>query len=106
MATSVSASIDEGNGGSSGQPWCNSHYSRQLIGWAIPSAFSGQQFDAKARELTFRFLDTNDNVDPGTSTPRRLPFFAGSVASGVVDRTTKQLIVHSGSLENITVRFL
>jgi hypothetical protein len=37
--------------GEDGYPWCNSHYGRQLIMWAIPMALSGQQFSASERSL-------------------------------------------------------
>ncbi|MFI3212943.1 MAG: GH116 family glycosyl-hydrolase [Eubacteriales bacterium] len=36
-----------------GTPWCNSHYSRQLIMWAIPMAMSGQNYNACTKSLAF-----------------------------------------------------
>ena len=58
--------------GEDGYPWCNSHYGRQLIMWAIPMALSGQQFSASERSLKLN--------------PRKgkLPFFT-PFGSGVVE---------------------
>ena len=50
---------------SDGAPWCNSHYSRQLILWAIPLALSGQQYSAAQGALSF---------DPRVPAPAVLPF--------------------------------
>ena len=36
-----------------GQPWCNSHYARQLIFWSIPLVLSGQQYSAAEKKLLF-----------------------------------------------------
>jgi uncharacterized protein (DUF608 family) len=58
-----------------GGPWGNSHYTRQLIFWALPLAISGQQWDATAERLTFT---------PADSAPSRLPFFTPQ-AAGVVE---------------------
>ncbi|MCX6927895.1 MAG: GH116 family glycosyl-hydrolase, partial [Verrucomicrobia bacterium] len=49
-----------------GQPWCNSHYGRQVIFWAIPLALSGQQYSAVERRLSFA---------PRPDAPARLPWF-------------------------------
>lgn len=49
-----------------GFPWCNSHYARQLMLWAIPLALSGQQYDAADGTLRF---------SPRLPAPSRLPFF-------------------------------
>lgn len=75
------------------QPWCNSHYTRQLIGWAVPLALSRQQFDMPARQLTFA---------PGPGAPQRLPVFAAAFA-GVLDTVERRLTVLSGSLDGIVV---
>ncbi len=58
-----------------GRPWANSHYTRQLILWALPLAISGQQWDATVRRLTF---------NPAVGAPQRLPFFIPQ-ATGVID---------------------
>lgn len=78
-----------------GQPWCNSHYTRQLIGWAVPLALSGQQLDMARRRLTFSV--------PGEGTPRRLPVFAAK-AVGVLDTVQRHLTVLGGNLDGIDVR--
>jgi non-lysosomal glucosylceramidase len=77
-----------------GGPWGNSHYTRQLILWALPLAISGQQWDATTRRLTF---------NPADSALSRLPFFTPQ-ATGVVESvatgkwrirvTTGQLAIH------------
>lgn len=36
-----------------GEPYCNSHYARQLILWAIPLVISGQQYSAVESKLSF-----------------------------------------------------
>jgi hypothetical protein len=76
-----------------GQPWCNSHYTRQLIGWAVPLALSGQQFDLPSQTLTF---------SPSVGAPTRLPAIAGGFA-GVLDTALREITVLSGSLEGINV---
>lgn len=76
-----------------GQPWCNSHYTRQLIGWAMPLAMSGQQFDAVQKRLAFT---------PSAGAPRRLPAFAASFA-GVLDRVDGVLTLISGNLDGVVV---
>lgn len=58
-----------------GGPWGNSHYTRQLIVWALPLAISGEQWNAAASCLMFNTAD---------ATLRRLPFFTPQ-ASGVVE---------------------
>ncbi|EKX37385.1 hypothetical protein GUITHDRAFT_145081 [Guillardia theta CCMP2712] len=40
-----------------GQPWCNSHYSRQLIGWSILSALSRGFYDPSQLKLSFEPAD-------------------------------------------------
>jgi non-lysosomal glucosylceramidase len=60
-----------------GGPWGNSHYTRQLIFWALPLAISGEQWDATAKRLTFNLADSG---------PTRLPFFMPQ-ATGVVEST-------------------
>ncbi len=75
-----------------GYPWCNSHYTRQVIVWAIPLALSGQQWNAAARRLTF---------DPRPDAPARLPFFTPQ-ADGVIGSLAGgrwRLTVISGELE-------
>ncbi len=82
-----------------GFPWCNSHYARQLMVWAIPLALSGQQLDATAGRLSF---------EPRVSSPARLPFFTPS-AHGTLDLLpddSLELRVTGGELrvKEITVR--
>jgi len=55
-----------------GEPWCNSHYARQLILWAIPLALSGQQYSASNGRLSF-----NPAVSPPADLPVMLPGFIG-----------------------------
>jgi non-lysosomal glucosylceramidase len=74
-----------------GQPWCNSHYSRQLILWAIPLALSGQQYSAPEKTLSFA---------PRPNAPSRLPWFVPG-ANGVLERTASgsyRIAVLSGKL--------
>lgn len=75
-----------------GNPWCNSHYSRQLILWALPLALSGQRYDSSQKRLHFQ---------PKLNAPTKLPFFT-PVACGtlelVSDRSYK-LTVLVGELE-------
>jgi len=59
-----------------GLPWCNSHYARQVILWAIPLALSGQQYSAIERYLSFA---------PRPDAPARLPWFVPG-AAGVLER--------------------
>jgi len=75
-----------------GYPWCNSHYARQLMLWAIPLALSGQTYSAADGTLAF---------DPKVPAPATLPFFTPA-AAGTLDlaedgRAT--LTVLSGRLE-------
>jgi hypothetical protein len=75
-----------------GYPWCNSHYTRQLIFWAIPLALSGQHYFAPEGRLSF---------DPKIAAPTKLPFFTPP-ASGVLQLLGDgryQLTVISGELE-------
>ncbi len=84
------------NGGS----WGNSHYTRQLILWALPLALSGQQWDAVSERLTF---------NPAEPVPQRLPFFVPQ-ATGVVELiapgkwrikvTSGRLAVHEVQIAN------
>jgi non-lysosomal glucosylceramidase len=75
-----------------GQPWCNSHYARQLILWSIPLALSGQQYSAPQQKLSFA---------PRLGAPARLPWFT-PVANGVLERTAAgkyRLLTLSGRAE-------
>lgn len=75
-----------------GQPWCNSHYARQLIFWSIPLALSGQQYSAAEKRLVFA---------PATGAPPRLPWFTPQ-ANGVLESLGQgkyRLTVLSGKLE-------
>lgn len=75
-----------------GQPWCNSHYARQLILWALPLALSGQQYSAADQKLSF---------DPKASAPKELPWFTPQ-ANGVLKSLGPgkyRLTVFSGKLE-------
>jgi|WetSurMetagenome_2_1015567.scaffolds.fasta_scaffold346706_2 non-lysosomal glucosylceramidase len=83
-----------------GQPYCNSHYSRQLILWAIPLAISGQQYSESDGTLSF---------DPVDSAPAELPFmlpgFAGILK--LTDGKNDYLQVISGEIylhKPITIR--
>jgi hypothetical protein len=74
-----------------GYPWCNSHYGRHLIFWAIPLALSGQQYSAAEKRLVFT---------PATGTPSRLPWFTPQ-ANGVLESLGQgkhRLTVLSGKL--------
>lgn len=62
-----------------GYPWCNSHYGRQLIFWAIPFALSGQQYDASLGRLSF---------DPKSDAPTLLPWYT-PVAQGTLERLSQ-----------------
>ena len=80
-----------------GYPWCNSHYARQLILWAIPLALSGQQYSAPERTLTF---------DPKMPAPATLPFFTPA-AAGTLELTgdgSARLTVLSGRIELDRIR--
>ncbi len=80
-----------------GYPWCNSHYTRQLVFWAIPLALSGQQWDADSRILRF---------DPRPGAPLRLPFFTPQ-ANGVIESLPGgkwRLSVIAGQLDLSEVR--
>ena len=74
-----------------GEPYCNSHYSRQLILWAIPLAISGQQYSASDGTLSF---------DPVVSAPAELPVmlpgFAGILK--LTDGKNDYLQVISGEI--------
>jgi hypothetical protein len=75
-----------------GQPWCNSHYARHLIMWAIPLALSGQQFSATEKKLSFA---------PLAGAPPRLPWFVPG-GSGCLERLAAdrfQFRVLSGKLD-------
>jgi non-lysosomal glucosylceramidase len=75
-----------------GQPWCNSHYARHLMLWAIPLALSGQEYSATGRKLAFA---------PRPGAPARLPWFVPG-ANGVLERREDghwNLTVLSGKLD-------
>ena len=75
-----------------GYPWCNSHYSRQLIFWSIPLALSGQQWHAPTKTLTF---------NPHSDAPKLLPFFTPQ-ADGLIESLAGgkwRLTVVSGNLQ-------
>jgi len=57
-----------------GEPWCNSHYARQLILWAIPLALSGQQYSASEGRLSF-----DPAVPPPAQLPVMLPGYTGTL---------------------------
>jgi uncharacterized protein (DUF608 family) len=63
-----------------GLPWCNSHYARQAILWAMPLALSGQQYSAIDKQLSFA---------PREDAPARLPWFIPG-AAGVLERSAGQ----------------
>jgi uncharacterized protein (DUF608 family) len=75
-----------------GEPWCNSHYGRQLILWAIPFALSGQQLDVPQGKMSFA---------PRAPAPARLPF-ATPRAIGFLNTDRKgnaELEIIDGELE-------
>jgi uncharacterized protein (DUF608 family) len=90
-----------------GEPYCNSHYSRQLILWAIPLALSGQQYSASEGILSF-----DPAVSPPAELPVMLPGFTGilkitehdndflQVISGGID-LNKPIMIRSGKKEVI-----
>ena len=102
--TSIGSSVESDNysyhcataplAGQQGQPWCNSHYNRQLIGWAVPAALSGQQFDVESQTLTFA---------PAIGAPRRLPVFTAAF-TGTLDWEAASIMVHSGSVGELRLR--
>jgi uncharacterized protein (DUF608 family) len=74
-----------------GYPWCNSHYTRQLIFWAIPMALIGQEYSHVEGRLS---------LDPRVVPPYALPFYTPQTC-GVLesDGQTMKLKVHSGALK-------
>lgn len=75
-----------------GHPWCNSHYARQLMLWAIPLALSGQRYSAPERSLTF---------EPKVAAPAVLPFMTPA-CHGVLELPEGQeakVKIHSGELD-------
>jgi uncharacterized protein (DUF608 family)/HEAT repeat protein len=84
--------IRDGTLSSDGLPWCNSHYSRQLIFWAIPLVLSGQQYSAPEGALSF---------DPKVSAPAKLPFMTPT-AHGILELKKNgdcNLTIFSGKLD-------
>jgi non-lysosomal glucosylceramidase len=75
-----------------GEPWCNSHYARQLIFWAIPLALSGQQYSAAKGTLSF-----DPTVSPPAELPVMLPGFTGILKITEDDHDYLQVI--SGSIK-------
>jgi len=75
-----------------GEPWCNSHYGRQIIFWSIPLALSRQKYFAPEGRLTF---------DPKTDGAAKPPFF-NPTALGTVEILGGgrfRLRVEAGALE-------
>ncbi len=75
-----------------GQPWCNSHYARQLIFWSIPLALSGQNYSAVGKKILFQ---------PKVQAPAKLPWFTPT-AEGVLELSKNGggvFEVYGGSLE-------
>jgi hypothetical protein len=58
-----------------GYPWCNSHYGRHLIFWAIPLALSGQQYDAASGHVS---------CDPKAGAPAKLPWFTPAAQGALI----------------------
>ncbi|RAP78548.1 GH116 family glycosyl-hydrolase [Paenibacillus montanisoli] len=78
--------------GWNGYPWCNSHYSRQLILWSIPMALIDQQYSKPDKSLS---------VKPKMAVPVKLPFFTPD-ACGIIEITeevTYIITVLSGTLD-------
>ena len=88
-----------------GEPFVNAHYARQLEGWMMQRAATGQLYSAPERTLSFRPVPSL--AVRGT----RLPWFAGSAAAGVLivggsstatadqeDTTAHTLLVSLGAL--------
>jgi non-lysosomal glucosylceramidase len=78
--------------GWNGDPWCNSHYARQLIAWSIPLALSGQHYYAPEGKLSF---------DPKVSAPSSLLFFTPTAVGRLELLTSGQirLTIDSGHLD-------
>jgi uncharacterized protein (DUF608 family) len=75
-----------------GYPWCNSHYGRQVILWAIPLALAGQHYSAPDGCLSF---------DPRLVAPAKLPFFTPTATGSLELRAEGdcRLTVVSGTLK-------
>jgi uncharacterized protein (DUF608 family) len=74
-----------------GEPYCNSHYARQVIMWTLPLALSGQLYDAPAGRLSFAPRIEGECV---------LPFLTPQ-ASGLLEQTVTgsvELTVLAGTL--------
>lgn len=77
--------------GWNGEPYCNSHYTRQLIMWAILLAISGEHYNANTESLVF---------NPKVRAPAKLPFFTPE-ASGFLKinfNNTYKIVVLCGKL--------
>ena len=75
-----------------GNPYCNSHYGRQLMFWSIPMALAKQDYSAVEQRLSF---------GPKIKAPYRLPFYTPQ-ANGVLEAEAgkpMQLRVIAGKLE-------
>lgn len=75
-----------------GTPYCNSHYTRQLMFWSFPLALIGQDYSASEKRLSFA---------PRVEAPYRLPFFTPT-ANGVLEAASDgsmHLQVYSGELD-------
>ena len=84
--------IRDASTSSDGMPWCNSHYSRQLILWSIPLALSGQRYSAVDGVLSF---------DPRVPAPATLPFMTPAAHGTLTlhEDGRCELTVLSGALE-------
>ena len=71
-----------------GQPFVNSHYARQLQGWMVQRAASGQLYSAPDNTLEFRprgiTLPASAGAGAGAGAGERLPWFAGRAAGMLV----------------------
>eukprot|EP01047_Picozoa_sp_COSAG01_P012689 COSAG01_NODE_579_length_15238_cov_10.570183_2_plen_521_part_00 len=111
----VSAIRDDGPRGTAGaRPYCNSHYTRHLLGLhAIPLALSGQRYDATAQSMSFR--PRREPLAPGVhdhslsfrndSALRRWPFFTPQ-GSGIVQELQELQTEQRGAQHCVRVRVL
>lgn len=71
-----------------GQPFVNAHYARQLEGWMMQRAASGQFYDAVKQRLELRPPAAH------AATGARLPWFAGKAAGLLVVGSADQHAPH------------
>ena len=67
-----------------GTPFVNSHYARQLQGWAIVRALAGQQWNAHDRSLVLKPKSVASYFASSGESVLTLPFFAGKASGKLV----------------------